>query len=259
MTGLAVVPDVNFAAADHLRPFTFTSIAVTHAGCVRRLNEDAVLDRPEAGLWAVADGMGGHAAGDIASATVIRALSTVANFTTAFSFRHSVRNALLGANADLQQRADEELLDTMGATVVTMLVHRGHYACIWAGDSRAYLHRKGRLERITRDHSLVQELVDAGSIDARDARSHRNANIVTRAVGANPRLDLDGVYGSIEPGDRFLLCSDGLIVLEEPEISAILGSESLSAASKQLLATALARGAPDNVSFVLIDSVAPDR
>lgn len=241
--------------AGHLRPFAFRSVASTHPGCVRKLNEDACLDRPDIGLWAVADGMGGHDAGDVASATVINALGRVSDFSSAFAFRRAVRTALDEANLFLQRKADDELLGPIGSTVVTLLMHGGHYACIWAGDSRAYVLRNGRLERITRDHSVVQELVDAGALKDSEARSHRQANIVTRAVGAAPRLDLDGVYGRVEPGDRFLLCSDGLAaVLNDAEIAGLFRESLTSQAATALLRAALARGAPDNVTFVLIEA-----
>ncbi len=241
------------APAIHLRPYRFRSVALTHPGCVRKLNEDAVLDRPDIGLWAVADGMGGHAAGDFASAAVVRHLNAISTITSAFDFRRAVRAALLSANRELQEKADDELLDTIGATVVTLMVHRGHYACIWAGDSRAYRFRRGRLERLTRDHSLVQELVDAGSIQADEARGHTNSNIVTRAVGASERLDVDGLYGSIEPGDRFLLCSDGLGVVDEAEIERRLKAADIGMATADLMRGALDRAAPDNISVVLVE------
>lgn len=242
-------------ANPHLRPFRFRSIAVTHPGCIRKLNEDASLDRPEAGLWAVADGMGGHAAGDVASATVARALEGVSDFTSAFSFRRAVREALMAANDDLQARANEHLLDAIGATVVALIAHGGHYACMWAGDSRAYLLRAGRLERITRDHSLVAELVTTGKLTEAEARNHKGANVVTRAIGAFPKLDLEGCYGAINPGDRFLLCSDGVAAtLTDQDICTHLQITKISEAIGSLLRHCLHKGAPDNVTCVLIDA-----
>ena len=241
-------------AAAHLRPFTFQSVACTHPGCVHKLNEDACIDRPHVGLWAVADGMGGHKAGNIASSAVVEALANVSNFTSAFAFRHDVRSLILSANAALFRRSNEELLETIGSTVVTLLAHGGYYACIWAGDSRAYVFRDGRLERITRDHSLVQEMVDAGTLSDSDARTRADRHVITRAVGARSRLDLEGVYGKIEPGDRYLLCSDGLTVVEEAEISVAMNSSSLAVVSAVLMRAAIARGAPDNVTFVVVEA-----
>lgn len=242
-------------SASHLRPLQYVSAAATHPGCVRKLNEDACLDRPHVGLWAVADGMGGHEAGDIASSAVIDALSRVESFETAFAFRRGVRTALFEVNADLQARAAEQLVGTIGATVVALLVHGSHYACVWAGDSRAYLLRDGQLQPITRDHSLVAELVASGQLPATDARRHANAHVVTRAVGAKPTLELDGVYGAVNAGDRFLLCSDGLGVLPENQIQRAMSSERISLSTSGLLRAAIAAGAPDNVTIIAIEAI----
>lgn len=244
------------AAAPHLAPFSFRSLAATHPGCVRKLNEDACLDRAQVGLWAVADGMGGHKAGDVASEAIVEALAGISTFGSAFAFRRAVRAALLAVNAQLRRKAAEEYKDTIGSTVVTLLAHEGHYACIWAGDSRAYLRRRGALQQLTRDHSLVQELVAAGSLDAAGARRHPHAHVVTRAVGAGDHLDLDFVYGPIEAGDRFLLCSDGLGIMDDAEIEIHLGAPTLGGAANILLREALARGAPDNVSFIIVEAEA---
>lgn len=239
--------------ARHLAPFAFTSVAATHAGRVRHLNEDACLNHPDVGLWAVADGMGGHAAGDVASRLVIDELGAISDFSSAFAFRRAVRSALLNANGRLQ--LGDDVLDLAGSTVVALIAHGGHYACIWAGDSRAYVLRRGRLERITRDHSLVQEMVDAGSLTAGEARLHRHRNIVTRAVGAAEVLELDGVYGRIEPGDRFLLCSDGLCtVLNDEDLRVNLSAPLAATAAQNLMRAALDGGAPDNVTHIVIDA-----
>lgn len=243
--------------APHLRPFRFRSIASTHPGMVRKLNEDACLDRPEVGLWAVADGMGGHDAGDLASETVIQSLAGVSAFDSAFAFRRGVRMALLAANEELRRKADEQMSGVIGSTVVTLIAHGGHYACMWAGDSRAYLLRDDRLERVTRDHSLVQEMISAGAIEESQIRFHPRANVVTRAVGADTRLDLDGVYGRIQPGDRFLLCSDGVgAVLTDGELEAHMRGSALQDAAGSLLRNCLARGAPDNVTLLLVEAAA---
>lgn len=242
------------APALHLRPHRFRSAALTHRGAVRKQNEDAVLDRANVGLWAVADGMGGHAAGDYASQAVVRHLSSVSAFTSAFDFRRAVRTSLLAANQELLDKADDELLDMVGSTVVTLMVYRGHYACIWAGDSRAYHLRDGRLERITRDHTLVREIVDKGGPDVMEAVRGARSSVITRAVGGGERLDLDGVHGKIEPGGRFLLCSDGLGVLSDSEIEGHARIEDPARAASALLNAALGCGAPDNVSVIVIDA-----
>lgn len=235
----------------HLGAFKFLSVGRTHQGCVRELNEDALLNRPDIGLWAVADGMGGHQGGEVASAAVIEALGRVDNFSSAYAFRDGAAHALAGVNAQLTALSAER--GTMGATIVTLLAHEGHYACLWAGDSRAYLYRGGALKRLTRDHSVVQEMVDAGALSEERARAHPRANVITRAVGAREDLQLDNAFGNVQRGDRFLLCSDGLTgVVTDRGIAEAMIRAPLEAAAERLLETALARGAPDNVTLVLI-------
>lgn len=247
-------PIANGQASHHLGAYAFRSYAQSHVGCVRTLNEDACLERSADGLWAVADGMGGHAAGDIASQEVIRELARVSDFSSAFAFRRSVRNALFRANAVLQRIAMRELLDTVGSTAVVLMAYDGHYACTWAGDSRAYLLRSGVLKRITTDHSLAAELVATGRLSETEAGSMPHSGVITRAVGARPTLELDGVFGRIDQGDRFLLCSDGLCnAVPDTDICSIVGAASLQAATSGLVDRALSRGAPDNVTCVVID------
>ncbi len=235
----------------HLGAFKYLSVGSTHVGCVRTLNEDAFLNRPDKGLWAVADGMGGHDGGELASAATIDALEGINNFASAYAFRDAATQALIGANERLLEFSADR--GTMGSTVVSLLAHEAHYACLWAGDSRAYLYRAGALRRLTRDHSLVQEMVDAGAISEEGARGHPRSNVITRAVGAREQLHIETVFGAIHAGDRFLLCSDGLTgVVSDREIAAAMIRAPLEAAAERLLDQALARGAPDNVTLVLI-------
>lgn len=237
--------------SSHLGAFKFLSVGRTHVGCVRALNEDALLDRADIGLWAVADGMGGHEGGEVASAAVVDALGKVSNFSTAYAFRDAAAQALAGVNEHLTVLAADR--GTMGSTVVALLAHEGHYACLWAGDSRVYLYRQGALKRLTHDHSLVQEMVDSGAISEERARAHPRSNVITRAVGAREDLNLDGVFGAIHAGDRYLLCSDGLTgVVTDREIADAMVRAPLEAAAERLLEQALARGAPDNVTLVMV-------
>jgi serine/threonine protein phosphatase PrpC len=238
---------------EHLGAFKFLSVGQTHTGCVRGLNEDAYLNQPDIGLWAVADGMGGHQSGEVASALIVDALASVSTFASAFAFRDAAAQAIEAANNEMIARAALSGEGTMGSTVVTLLAHQGHYACLWAGDSRIYLYRGGYLRRLTRDHSVVQEMVDAGVIGEESARTHPRANVITRAVGARAELELDGVFGTIQAGDRFLLCSDGLTgVVHEREIAEEMIRAPLQAAAERLIDRALARGAPDNVTVVMV-------
>ena len=140
-----------------------------------------------------------------------------------------------------------------GSTLVLLLAHEGHYACVWAGDSRAYRLRDGRLTAITKDHSVVQELVESGVIRDGQRRGHPAAHVVTRAVGAAFELQLDRRFAAIEADDVFLLCSDGLTgCLSDDEIARAVQPQDMAASADRLLSAALAEGAPDNVSFVLI-------
>ncbi|HEY9348845.1 MAG TPA: serine/threonine-protein phosphatase, partial [Inquilinus sp.] len=145
----------------------------------------------------------------------------------------------------------------IGATVVVLLLRDGRYACLWAGDSRLYLLRDGMLRQLTRDHSYVQRLIDSGSRTPEQGRRHPGANVITRAVGASGPLELDMVQGDSRPGDVFLLCSDGLTnVVAEAEIADRLAALPCEAASTALLDLALARGAPDNVTLVVLAHLA---
>ncbi|MDE8347149.1 MAG: protein phosphatase 2C domain-containing protein, partial [Acidocella sp.] len=144
----------------------------------------------------------------------------------------------------------------IASTVVILMLRDTHFACLWAGDSRVYLLRAGALTQITKDHSLVQTLVDEGRLSAAAAEHHPQANIITRAVGAEQGdLDLDKVIGAFQPGDRFLLCSDGLTkTLPESEITALLGAPEGVPPTELLIAAALARHVNDNVSAVVVES-----
>jgi len=168
--------------------------------------------------------------------------------------KEGARLALEEANRQLQVMAQQGgSRRTIGSTVVMMVAEGTSFACLWAGDSRAYRARDGALEQLTRDHSLVQQLVDSGDVDPKLAADHPNANIILRAVGAAPELELDRVEGDIRAADVFLLASDGLTrLLGDGEILAELGAPDLEAAADRLLQMCLARKAPDNVTFVIV-------
>jgi serine/threonine protein phosphatase PrpC len=227
----------------------------THTGR-RSRNEDAVLARPEKGLWAVADGMGGHERGDFASALLMEALDA--------SPSEGDLHARSGGAVAAIERANRQLFEmgrgaharrTIGSTVVALLTDPSGFVCLWAGDSRAYLARRGNFDQITRDHSLVQSLVDAGRITPAEALSHPEGHIVTRAAGAAAQIVVDRREGVISPADTFLLASDGLTrVVTDQELAEAMGATELEAAADGMIRTCLDRGAPDNVSFVLLRS-----
>ena len=223
---------------------------VSHAGHVRGSNEDAWLARPETGVFAVADGMGGHRQGEVASRMVIDALGALPPAPDARTMRERVETALVSVNRDLQSAPGAGI---SGSTVVVLLMCGRHFAVLWAGDSRAYRTGPEGFAPLTRDHRLVQQLVEAGSLTPEAARTHRLSNRITRAVGAAPDLLLDGMQDELKPGDVFLLCSDGLTQhVDDDEIRAVLESLEPQAAAERLLELTLARGATDNVTAVVL-------
>ena len=230
------------------------TVTRSHVGCRRKVNEDSVLARPDLGLWSVADGMGGHAAGDLASRLVVEGLAAAPPGLPLAEGAEAARQRIKAVNANLLAIGrDGPEHKTIGSTVTALLIDRDRFACLWAGDSRIYLARGGVLQQLTRDHSLVQQLVDLGEITPEEARNHPNGNVITRAVGSSDRLDVDMVQGEVRPGDAFLLASDGLTRLAgDEEMLAVLEAEVLEAAADELLELCLKRGAPDNVSFVMV-------
>lgn len=230
------------------------SFAATHPGAVRPRNEDALLERADIGLWVIADGAGGHGAGDVASNAIVAAMGLVPSGLAAAELLAQVRLRLAAVHRELQEEAARRGPGRiLASTVVVMLARGEHFAMLWAGDSRAYLLRQGTLQRVTKDHSLVQELVDQGTLREEDAESHPQANVITRAVGAQGELELDKVSGRIIEGDRFLLCTDGLFkTMPEHEISAML---SAGADVSAIVSEAVSRGARDNVSAIGVDCI----
>jgi serine/threonine protein phosphatase Stp1 len=232
----------------------FDCVSRTHVGLRRKLNEDAVLDCPDRRLWAVADGMGGHEAGEVASAKVVAALDSLDVAERLDDYADAVLASLERANGALLDMGRSGLQQrTIGSTVVGLIADSAEYACFWAGDSRAYRLSEGTITQLTRDHSLVQDLVDAGMIEANQAEHHPNANVVTRAVGAADRLQVDTVTGPMLQGDTFLLASDGLTrLVSDAELRHLLSAAGLDAVADRMIDLALERGAPDNVSFVIV-------
>jgi serine/threonine-protein phosphatase Stp1 len=239
--------------------FAVLSAAATHVGNVRKLNEDALLDRPDLGLWVVADGMGGHDSGEVASGLIIELLDRIPAPSDGLGFIAEVRTRLGEANRRLLEESRRRGADTViGSTVVAFLSFGAFFACLWAGDSRLYRLRGGVLKQVTRDHSQVQEMVDAGMLAPEAAERHPYANVITRAVGTSEDLELDKVSDRLAADDLFLLCSDGLSkMVAEDEIAGILRQTPLEAIPQALIAAALERGGKDNVTVVAIRIGAP--
>jgi len=233
--------------------FQWTSAARTDVGRVRQRNEDSCLDLPDRGLWAVADGMGGHSVGDYASQEVIKALSVLPLPATFSGLLDDARLALQQVNRELLDEAARRHVRRIGSTVVMMLACERLCGCLWAGDSRLYLYRDGHLTQLTRDHSQVEQLKERGLITAEEAQHHPAHNMITRAVGATQGLSLDQTLVEVSDGDVFLLCSDGLSnEVTDADIAAILARETDSTAcANALVEAALRNGGHDNVTAVV--------
>ena len=237
-------------------------VALTDRGRLRPRNEDALLARPERHLYAVADGMGGHAAGDVASALAVATLD--AALPRAPSPRigpdalgNRLRAAFQAAHdAIIAQALQQREQSGMGTTLTALAPLRSRPQCVIAhlGDSRAYRLRDGRLVQLTRDHTWVQQQVDAGKLSALQARSHPWASVLTRVLGGGEPGAADIIVTDAAPGDLFLLCTDGLSsVAGDADLAALLVQPlPLEALAQQLLQAALLRGGPDNITLILL-------
>ena len=230
----------------------FQDAALTHPGRVRSANEDSILARADSGLWAVADGMGGHSHGERASAAITQALESAvlpADFDAAAA---AAAQAIHAANRQIWAET-KALGASMGSTAVALLLRGDRFVVFWAGDSRCYLLRAGRLFQLTTDHSQVQDMVSAGRLTPEEAETHPMAHVLSRAVGVEPELELDAVSDEAMVGDTFLICSDGLTrTVGDAELAALLAGGRPAAAAEELVRLCLERGAPDNVSVVVV-------
>ncbi|MFL9961942.1 protein phosphatase 2C domain-containing protein [Paraburkholderia sediminicola] len=239
--------------------FRWTSSARSDAGRVREINEDACLDQPDPGRWAVADGMGGHAVGDLASRLVIDALSRLASPASLKTLIADARARLQAANGQLRDEAARRQVQRIGSTVVVLLACDRFCGYLWAGDSRIYLYREGQLRQLTRDHSQLEQLKSLGVLTDEEARHHPAQHMITRAVGATDKLELDDDAIEVADGDVFLLCSDGLSnELTDDEIVSVLTSTERANACEELVEQALARGGRDNITAVVVQAEDPN-
>ena len=239
----------------------WTSAALTDVGLVRSRNEDCFLAQPARGVWAVADGMGGHAFGDIASRMVVESIDLIGAPCNLADFVATAREQLVKVNRQLRDEAQARRVTVMGSTVVVLLACGDELACLWAGDSRIYLYRNARLQQLTRDHSQAEELKARGVPSSSDM-SAAVANMITRAVGAADTIDVDVATIAALDGDMLLLCSDGLSnPVDEPAIAGALALGDCARAAQALVAQALANGGRDNITVVVVraDDIGSDR
>jgi len=228
---------------------------LSDVGMVREGNEDNYLHDERLGIFAVADGMGGHEAGEVASAVAIEALRAgVAGGSL-------ITEAVIQANTAVLEKADANpAMRGMGTTLTAAIEVEGGLRIGHVGDSRAYVLRDGILARVTDDHSLVEELVRAGQITLEQAAVHPQRSVITRALGIERDIEVDDISLELTDGDRVLICSDGLSgMVRETEISAIMRRETdTDAVARALIAAANAGGGEDNITVVVIDVIGED-
>lgn len=232
------------------------SAAVSHVGKIRANNQDSGYAGEY--LFVVADGMGGHAGGDVASAIAVkRIIETDRQFVSGTDAEFALHTALTAANAQLAETVfDHSELTGMGTTVSGLILVNGQVVIAHIGDSRIYLLREGELTQVTADHTFVQRLVDSGRITEEEAAVHPRRSVLMRVLGdvdATPEIDTSIM--ATQPGDRWLLCSDGLssYVAQEKILNALTHIPDAEAAAERLVKDALDQGAPDNVTVVLVD------
>jgi len=236
--------------------FRISSNGVTHVGHVRAKNEDSILLLPEENLWAVADGMGGHHAGDFASQTITQNLGLFKQQVNLDDSILLLEENVINSNTIIRRKSETLGRNaTIGSTVVCLYIWRNYAFTFWAGDSRLYRYRNNKLERLTEDHSYVEELVKMGKIDARDAENHPAANVVLRAVGIDDLLRMDFDYFELVDEDIFIICSDGLY--KDMEVRAMLpviqaNTENMDSLIQNLLTASLNAGGTDNTSIIAI-------
>lgn len=231
---------------------------LTDNGNTRPSNEDAFLCRDDVGLWVVADGMGGHDAGELASEAVINGLWNIPGNRDIDQMIDYVITTVEAVNRNLQAKMAQFSADhKLGTTFAGLLISGHQGACIWAGDSRIYRLRDHKLQQLTHDHSVVQNLIDQGSVHPEQAKNHPLSNVITRAIGVDAEIELDQKRFNVEPSDIFLLCSDGLTnEINDNELRALLNIAELSEAAEQLMLLTLSRAAKDNVTIITVGQIA---
>jgi serine/threonine protein phosphatase PrpC len=231
------------------RRFQISNYSLSHVGCVRRLNEDRYFADPKTGIWVVADGMGGHDAGDLASEAIVQSLQGMPEIGSPGVLADTFQERISNANEQIRQLSAERGNNVIGSTLVGLLIFGEAFRCVWSGDSRAYLLRGDTLTQLSRDHTEVQELLDRGLLSQAEADNYPRKNVITHAIGVSDLVHLDFVDGVVQTGDTFLLCSDGLTThVSSQEIGEVMAGRRAREICEQLVELALDRGGTDNVT-----------
>ncbi len=234
--------------------FSWYSVSASETGFVRSVNEDAHLDARESNLWVVADGMGGHSFGDKASRTVIDQLISFKGEPNVRQSLKDLENRLSKANTLCRDHASGNI---MGTTVAALYAQDDHGYFIWAGDSRIYRYRGDGLVQLTEDHSYVQELVSLGELRREDMEQHPSSNIITRAVGVHSELEIETNEALVQPGDRYLICTDGLFKdVSQDEIAGAMALVTADETLQSLVDLAMERGGRDNITAIVVQAAA---
>lgn len=243
--------------------FRWTSASRTHPGHVRDVNEDACLDQSAAGLWAVADGMGGHTLGEFASGLAMQGLKGLPDAEDLEQRVSAAIGRLREVNRRLRAEAQWREVPIIGTTIAALVAAGSHCSCLWAGDSRIYLFRAGNLIQLTRDHNHLEAACSRPIARSDDTLARPRKNWITRAIGAEDTLDIDRATVELRDGDIFLLCTDGLSnEVSDLSIEQALLPGNCSVACDALLDMALGSEARDNITAVVVraeDLSSPDR
>ena len=246
----------DITQTDYNHSDTLENAYRTHTGNVRTLNEDALMVHREYPLFVIADGMGGHSAGDRASQYIVKQMSALKFSQSDLPSRITeIEQTIRAINSVINssQWVDDPSA-IVGSTMVAAYIEDNICTCFWIGDSRLYIYRDQRLYQITRDHSMVQDMVDRGLLRQEEAALHPNHNVLTRAVGVEARIKIDINQFEIKSGDKLLLCSDGLYnELTNQNIIDCLNREHTENIAEDLLQGVLSRNAADNVSLIVIN------
>lgn len=247
----------NFA---QISSFEFETASRTHQGHVRKFNEDSIFTNPNVGIWLVADGMGGHNDGNVASSMIAEAVSAFGEADKTPNLVHNFQLEIDSVNRRLLAISNGDNALLVGSTVVALIIADDTFSCLWAGDSRCYLIRAGSISQVSHDHTEVQELVDRGAISPQEAKTWPRRNVITRAVGADDGLQLETVSGIVRHGDCFILCSDGLTGhVSDAEILETVRWSRSDEACNRLVEMALDRGGKDNVSVIVVHASSRDK